>query len=61
MDQLSGLFPDGGHHVWMAMPEIADGEAGYEIEIFFSVRIPDTASLATDQSDGVTPVGGGDV
>ena len=61
VDQLSGLFPDGGHHARMAMSEVADGQAGYEIEIFFSVRIPDTASLATDQSDGVTPVGGGDV
>ena len=61
VDQLSGLFPDGGHHARMAMSEVTDGQAGYEIEIFFSVRIPDTASLATDQSDGVTPVGGGDV
>jgi len=56
MRQFIHLLLDGSNHLRMRMPEIADGNAGHQIEIFLAVDIPDPGARPFRQYDRKPPV-----
>ena len=58
MDQFAGLFANRFDQARVAMAERTHGDAGAEIVVMFSIRIPKMATLATLGHERETPVGG---
>ena len=51
VDQRRGLLLNGGGYPRIAVPEVADGNPGGEIEIFAAVGVPQARALASDKQN----------
>ena len=61
MHQFAGLLPNCFYQARVTMAERTHGDAGAEIVVMFSIRIPKVATLATLRHKRETPVGGKDM
>ena len=61
MEQFASLFTDRFDQARVAMAERTHGDAGAEIVVMFSIRIPKVATLATLRHKRETPIGGKDM
>ena len=57
MHERRGLFPDRGGHARVAVPEVADGDSGGEVEIFAAVGVP-KARAFTSHEENLRCIGG---
>lgn len=47
MDEFCGLFGDGARHIGVTMSEIADGDAGSEVQELVVLVVPDVGAFAS--------------
>ncbi|GBE57853.1 hypothetical protein BMS3Abin01_00779 [bacterium BMS3Abin01] len=61
MAEHGRLLPDGPHHGGMAVPQIIDGQAGYEIQVGVAFFVIQVTALAPHENHRLPGVGGHDV